>query len=298
MSEEELHPLATGPTRRRRRLSDEETARRVLDAALAMVHRSGLTVGLDHISFEDVIREAGVSRTAAYRRWPYKDLFFGDLLRALASGAAPAAAVSAETSRALIASVVADRSGDLSSPEGRRDLVSELIRLGAASDQQAIRESPEWRTYLALQATFLSLPLGALRDEIHAALGRSEQGFVDRIAQGWQSLAELLGFRLRPESGGDYTVIATLASGQVRGLALMELSHPDLVNRRSTGNPTGASTAADWSLAGLGAASIAMTFLEPDPDVVWDDARLAELRQLLEGVPMIERAPDSAPRSD
>jgi AcrR family transcriptional regulator len=38
----------------------------MLDAALAMVLRNGLTVGLDHISFEDIIREAGVSRAAVY----------------------------------------------------------------------------------------------------------------------------------------------------------------------------------------------------------------------------------------
>jgi hypothetical protein len=45
-------------------LSDEETGRRMLDTALATVNRAGLTVGLDHISFEDVIRDAAVSRTA------------------------------------------------------------------------------------------------------------------------------------------------------------------------------------------------------------------------------------------
>ena len=80
----------TGLTRRRRRLSDEETEQRMLQAALAMVNQAGLTVSLDHISFEDVIRDAGVSRSAVYRRWPYKDLFFSDLLRELARGSSPA----------------------------------------------------------------------------------------------------------------------------------------------------------------------------------------------------------------
>ena len=58
------------------RLSDDETGQRMLAAAVAMVHRTGLTVSLDHISFEDVIRDADVSRSAVYRRWPYKDLFY------------------------------------------------------------------------------------------------------------------------------------------------------------------------------------------------------------------------------
>jgi AcrR family transcriptional regulator len=52
----------------------------MLDAAGAMIGRTGLTVSLEHLSFEDVIHQAGVARSAVYRRWPYKDLFFSDLL--------------------------------------------------------------------------------------------------------------------------------------------------------------------------------------------------------------------------
>ena len=42
----------SGLGRRARRLSDQETEQRMLAAAVAMVHRTGLTVSLDHISFE------------------------------------------------------------------------------------------------------------------------------------------------------------------------------------------------------------------------------------------------------
>ena len=61
----------------------------MLRSALAMVHQTGLTVSLEHISFEDVIRAADVSRTSAYRRWPHKDLFFSDLVLQLARDPAP-----------------------------------------------------------------------------------------------------------------------------------------------------------------------------------------------------------------
>jgi AcrR family transcriptional regulator len=61
----------------------------MLRAAMAMVNRTGLTVSLDHISFEDVIRDADVSRSAVYRRWPFKDLFFSDLVKELAANATP-----------------------------------------------------------------------------------------------------------------------------------------------------------------------------------------------------------------
>ncbi len=254
----------------------------MLDAALAAVNRSGLTVGLDHISFEDVIRDAGVSRTAAYRRWPYKDMFFSDLLRELASGAAPAAAVDAETGRRVLRSVLAGHAADLATARGRHDLLTEMLRLAAVGDFEAVHESPQWRTYLALQATFLSLPDGQLRDDVQGALARSEQGFVDRVAAGWERVAGLLGYRLRPGSGGSFPLIATLASATMRGLVLMALSDGELLTRREPGNPTGASAAADWSLVGMAAASIAMTFLEPDPDVLWDDARMAAMRHRLD----------------
>ncbi|MFI5588421.1 hypothetical protein ACIA5G_25440 [Amycolatopsis sp. NPDC051758] len=48
----------TGLGRRRSRLSEHETAERMLEAAMAMVGRTGLTVSLDHLRFEDIIREA------------------------------------------------------------------------------------------------------------------------------------------------------------------------------------------------------------------------------------------------
>jgi AcrR family transcriptional regulator len=272
-------PMGLG--QRRRRLSDEETERRMLDAALAMANRTGLTVSLEHISFEDVIRDAGVSRSAAYRRWPYKDLFFSDLLRELAHATAPAATVNEETGKEMLRRVLAAHRGDLASAQGRHDLVTEMVRRAAVADLEAVYGSTEWRTYLALQVTFLSLPEGALRDEIQAALARSEQGFIDRIARAWERFAAVLGYRLRPQTGGSFTTIATLASATLRGMVTMALSNPELVTRRVRANPAAASTAADWSLMSLAAASIAMTFLEPDPDVEWDQQRLASLQDLL-----------------
>ena len=272
----------TGLSRRRPRLSDQETERRMLDAALAMVNRTGLTVSLEHISFEDVIHDAEVSRSAVYRRWPYKDLFFSDLLKELARAAAPAAAVNAETTRETLRAIVAAHSGGHATAAGRHDLLSELIRLGVTKDFEDVHSSTEWRTYLALHATFLSLPAGELRDEIQTALTRSEQGFTGRIAWSWQHMATLVGYRLRPEAGGDFTTIATLVSAAMRGMVTMALSNPDLRTWRVRANPTGASAPADWSLVGLSTASVAMAFLEPDPDVEWDDQRMASLQRLLD----------------
>jgi AcrR family transcriptional regulator len=274
--------MPTGLTQRRRRLSDEETERRMVSAALAMVNRTGLTVSLDHLSFEDIIRDAEVSRSAVYRRWPYKDLFFSDLLKELASATAPAATTMDGGTIGRLADVAAATRGDgRTPPTSRDDLISELMREGAIGDFEAVYRSTEWRTYLALHATFLSLPDGDLRDEVRAALVRSERGFVDRIARAWERLAAVLGYRLRPAAGGTFETIATLGSAALRGLVIMSLSDPDLVTRRISSNPIGASQPAEWSLVGLSLASVALTFLEPDPDVEWDEQRLASLLDLL-----------------
>jgi AcrR family transcriptional regulator len=132
------HPQTpTGLGRRSRRLSDEETERRLLAAAVARVDRTGLTVSLDHISFEDVIRDAGVSRSSAYRRWPYKDLFFSDLLKELAKAASPGLAGD-EGTLDLLRRVVLDHLDWLERPELRSRLVLELIRQAAPLDFAAI----------------------------------------------------------------------------------------------------------------------------------------------------------------
>src|SRR6516162_3390240 len=116
----------SGLGRRARRLPDHETERRMLQAAVAMVHQTGLTVSLDHIIFEDVIRDADVARSAVYRRWPYKDLFFSDLVKELANEAIPPALLDDEYE--LIRRVVAEHLDWLETPELRASLVSELFR--------------------------------------------------------------------------------------------------------------------------------------------------------------------------
>lgn len=61
----------------------------------------------------------------------------------------------------------------------------------------------------------------------------------------------------------------------------MALATPDFAARRIRVRPFDAAHTAEWPLAALGAASIAMTFLEPDPTVTWDDARVAKVRAAL-----------------
>ena len=270
----------TGLARRGRRLSEPETEKRMLEAALAEVKRRGLTVSLDNISMEDVIKDADVSRSAVYRRWPYKDLFVSDLVKVLAEAAVPSPA-DHEAIIGVIKAVAAEHGSWLRTAEGRHGVLVEVFRRTALADFEALYRSPEWRTYLALHATFTSLPAGQLHDEVQATLARSQQGFIGRVARAWEHMAGLFGYRLRPELGASYEVLATLVSAFSRGLVLMSLSMPELVEERLTANPLSAAGTEEWSLAATGMAAVAFTFFEPDPAIEWGPERVAMLRKAL-----------------
>ncbi len=268
----------TGLTRRGRRLSDLETEQRMLQAAVAMINRDGLTVSLDHISFEDVIRDADVSRSAVYRRWPYKDLFFSDLVKELAKDATPTIV---DDEVALMRQVLGEHLDWFGTPELRHSLVVELIRQLALLDFQTIYGSPGWRTYLALHATISGLAPGELRDQVQEALARSQQTRTARIAAAWEQLTGLFGYRLRPELRVSFETMATMLHATMRGLVITALAEPGIATHRVQASPFGAAGTAEWSLAAIGIASIASAFLEPDPGIEWDDERFANVQQAL-----------------
>ena len=181
----------------------------------------------------------------------------------------------------LIKRVVAGYLDRLDSPEARRDLFCELFRQLALQDFQALYASTEWRTYLALHATFLSLTDGTLRDQVQAALAESEQAHNARVARAWREMTAVFGYRLRPGSGVTFDTLATLLSATMHGLIIAALSTPDVVGHRVRARPFGAVIEQEWSMPALGIGGIAATFLEPDPEVEWDEHRLARIHEVL-----------------
>ncbi|MFI5588422.1 hypothetical protein ACIA5G_25445 [Amycolatopsis sp. NPDC051758] len=203
----------------------------------------------------------------------------------LAKAAVPSAA-DTDAIIGLIQHVVSEHRDRLGTAEGRHALLVELFRQAALQDFQSLYGSAEWRTYLALHATFLSLAEGELRQRIQEILARSEHGFITRVAAAWQHIAELFGYRLRPELGSTFETVATLVSATARGLILMALSTPDLAGRRIPARPFGAAATEDWSLPALGIAGTALAFLEPDPEVSWDDDRIEAVRAAVNSLSM------------
>ncbi len=104
----------------------------------------------------------------------------------------------------LIKQVLSEHPAWLETPQLRHGLILELIRQFALLDFQSILASPGWRTYLALYSTFSGLTDGELRDQVQAALAHAEAGHVALVARAWHRIADLFGYRLRPELAASF----------------------------------------------------------------------------------------------
>lgn len=286
--------LTESASRRRRRLSDAETARRMLDAAGEMIRSAGLTVSLEHISLEDVIRKADVSRTAAYRRWKYKDDFFADLLRELARDPHPEIAGTLARYRELTDWVL-DHLDELDSEHGRARLHAGFMRIGAGIDLALLAGSHRWSSYIALQAAVLSLDEGEFRTELRALLAASEAQIHERLAANYEAIAGLLGLRLLPDVDVTFSDLAVLCSSLLNGVAIKAQVDDSLVDRRMGG---GAGDGEDWSLPAAGCYAIQRHYLQPDPAVVWDADRIAAVRAIAHRAAELVASGDAALLAD
>jgi AcrR family transcriptional regulator len=255
----------------------------MLAAAVAAVNRTGLTVSLEHLGFEGLIQEAEVSRSSVYRRWPQKDLFFSDLVRELARAATPAEALATGQVLRLVRDLAVEWRAALSTPGGRTAFAVEALRVSLDADVASMASSPAWRTYLALQATYQSLADPALRAEVQGLLAAADDAFVGRVADSYEQLATLLGYRLRPELGMDFGALGAMAVSTVRGFLLAAAVRPHAMAEPVLSAPFG-SPAAAWSPPALAVATLLLGCLEADPGVHWDAQRMSTTSHDLEAL--------------
>ena len=169
----------------------------------------------------------------------------------------------------------------LGTSELRQSLVVELFRELSLLDFQTLSASPEWRTYIALHAAFMSLTDSELRRQVQTALGQSEREHLAKVAAAWEYLTGLLGYRLRPSLAATFVDLAALLDATMRGLIIMTAAVPELASKRLVGTLPGSVGSAELSLPAVGLAGIADAFVEPDPAVVWDADRIGAVRQQL-----------------
>lgn len=280
------------PFQGRHRIPLETARARLLETGQRLIQDTGLTVGLDHLRYEDVIARAGVPRSAAYRAFPTKDLFHAALLCTLTDASwAGSAAFDAETITMALQTVY-ERRDELHTREGRHAVFLDTCRRAAMRNIDSLIHSVPWRTYIALNATLLSMPEGELRDQLADSLRVAEKSFVTRMAGFYQAMSVVVGRRLRPEYEGDHSRLAALGSAVLEGLGLRNVLDPEITAARFTTSrfdirPAGADRdpgPADehgnalWTLAAIGYTAIVEAVSEEDPD--WDPARLEDLEQM------------------
>lgn len=242
------------------RRSDTEIRQAMIDAGQELVAESdGLTVSLEHLSYEDVISRAGVSRTAAYRVWPYKHRYYVDLISALAGPSWQGTAAFDQETQDLARSIVAGSIDQLETADGRLKVLNEAIRRAARQNYEAVTRSPHWRTYVAITATLMSTPDGDDKDQVLGALRNAENRFVDLMAIFYDDMLLLLGLHPLPPFQ-DLRLLAATGAAVVEGLALRSVTVPELVNQ------TFKVDGEEWTLPAIGFRGILTQLVQPVPD--------------------------------
>ena len=255
---------------------EERHRRTLLDAAHRLIEQQGgISLRLDELTLEMVGAKAGVSRATVYRTWPNRDEFETDLLCDLAGpNGAGAGAFDQETIN-IATRMVAENLDDLATPESRRNLMREVVREAAAESFRAATTSVDWRGYVALSATVMTMSSGTRRDRVTQALQAAEAMFLDKMATFYEDMGLILGLRIR-EGVGTYRHVAAAGAAVVEGLSIRHLLNPDLVDHplivEGTRGPE------EWSLAAYSFFGVIEQFTEPDPTY---DARSALAAYLL-----------------
>ena len=250
---------------------------RLVRTAVEHIERDGMTVGLEHVSLERIITESGVSRASAYRAFPNKSDFLKEVLAAVVRST-HLEAESPEQVEDLLG-LIAARLPDFRSARVRRDLAVEALRRSAQADFDRVATSTSWRTYLALRATCRGLPDGDLQTQIVTLLRETEDRFTAQRAEVYGRLATALGYRLIPplQPPDGFTMMAEAAGALMTGLVVRSMTPPAATPPRTfRGAAFGSSEEAEWSWVAHHIVGLVLAHIEPDPDVTWTEAHLAD----------------------
>ena len=266
-------------TVRPERVAADEVRKRMLDAGRELALESGAALTIEHMRLEEVIQRARVPRSSVYRMWPYKDDYIDDLLCYLAgpgSWFSDRPAHDPETAD-LVKRVLAGNEHLLATPEGRRALLREVVRVTVALNYELLSESVHWRLHTALIATLGSTRSGEARRKIAAALEEAQSVSRDAMVELFGFLASALGFRLRDP--GRTAEHMQLAGGLlVQGMALRnvqvrtamgdteEVVHVDALLNAPLPGPGLNGEPAQWTLAAFAYLGVLEAFVELDPD--------------------------------
>lgn len=253
-------------TKPRKRLSAEETRERLIDAGLDALAVHGLSIGLDSVTLDNAVRDAGVSRSSAYAVWSVDDqlspqsVFQRAVLRQAVVERKETIARTQQTALEVIEAL-----GASATPAA---LFRELARRTGGENARAVANSRSWQVVVALRSVLHSEPDPSRDEELAHWLSESERLYrEDTIRNVYEPVAEVLGIRPKPEYGDKawhYGEIAAaaLAEGLASRYFMDSVEYLDDIERVG---PNGVTE--QWSLFSIVFESIVMTFFEPiDPE--------------------------------
>jgi hypothetical protein len=265
------------------RVPAEEVRRRMLEAGRELAIEAGAALTIEHLRVEEIIQRARVPRSSAYRMWPYREEYIDDLLCYLAGAGNwfnDRPVFDPETFTVL-KQVVEDNRVLIGSPEGRRALLREIVRLTVAQNYGALTESGTWRLHMALSATLGSTRSGEARQKIAAALEESQRVSRDSLVAVFWFLAQELGLRMRDPAatiehmqlaGGLLVQSVALRNVQVQAAAdgddSGEAALVDTLLNAPLPGPGLHGQPAEWTLAALAYMGVVDAFIELDPDFI------------------------------
>jgi hypothetical protein len=263
------------------RVPAEEVRRRMLEAGRDLAIESGAALTIEHLRVEEVIQRARVPRSSAYRIWAYREEYIDDLLCYLAGvgnwfNDRP---VFDPETFTVLKQVVEDNRELIGSPEGRRAVLLEIVRLTVAQNYGALTESGTWRLHMALSATLGSTRSGEARQKIAAALEESQRVSRDSLVAVFGFLAQELGLRMRDPAatiehmqlaGGLLVQSMALRNVQVQAAAgggdAGEAALVDTLLNAPLPGPGLDGQPAEWTLAAFAYMGVVDAFIELDPD--------------------------------
>ena len=263
------------------RVPAEEVRRRMLEAGRDLAIESGAALTIEHLRVEEIIQRARVPRSSAYRIWAYREEYIDDLLCYLAGAGNwfNERPVFDPGTFTVLKQAVEDNRELIGSPEGRRALLREIVRLTVAQNYAALTESGTWRLHMALSATLGSTRSGEARQKIAAALEESQRVSRDSLVAVFRFLAAELGLRMRHPAatiehmqlaGGLLVQSVALRNVQVRAAAdggdAGEAAVVDALLNVPLPGPGLNGQPAEWTLAAYAYMGVVDAFIELDPD--------------------------------
>jgi AcrR family transcriptional regulator len=284
------------------RVPAEEIRQRMLDAGRELALEVGAALTIEHLRLEEVIQRARVPRSSVYRMWPYREDYIDDLLCYLAGAGSwfsDRTVLDPETLD-LAAGILAGNKHLLATPDGRRDLMREMVRVVAMRNYESLSEFAQWRLHMALATTLGSTRTGAARKQIAAALEDSQRRSRESMVAMFSYLSDALGFRMRDPAwsashmqlaGGLLVQSMALRNLQVQAALGTDTAGTDPPGNDTAGNDTAGNDTADaklvdtllnsplpgpglngspamWTLTAFAYLGIVEAFIELDPDFV------------------------------